>query len=77
LLAHHRESLADFLRHCDLAKFARWILSTEEMTTMLQSAHDFVLQSGSTPPPAPATATPAAPAAPPKVPATQLVPLHP
>jgi hypothetical protein len=51
LLASHRESLADFLRHCDLAKFARWILSTEEMSTMLQSAHDFVLQSGPTPAP--------------------------
>jgi len=56
LLANHRESLAGFLRHCDLAKFARWILLTEEMTTMLQSAHHFVLQSGPTPPPTPATA---------------------
>jgi hypothetical protein len=53
LLTSHRESLADFLRHCDLAKFARWQLSTAEMTTMLQSAHNFVLQSGPTPPPEP------------------------
>jgi len=48
-LAHHRNSLADFLRHCDLAKFARWILSVEEMETMLQSAHNFVLETGKTP----------------------------
>jgi hypothetical protein len=45
-LAHHRDLLADFLRHCDLAKFARWILSVGEMETMLQSAHNFVLETG-------------------------------
>jgi hypothetical protein len=48
LLRGHRTLLADFLRHCDLAKFARWILSTEEMGTMLQSAHNFVLETGKT-----------------------------
>ena len=42
LLASHRDLLADFLHHCDLAKFARWILSVEEMETMLQSARTFV-----------------------------------
>jgi hypothetical protein len=51
LLASHRALLADFLRHCDLAKFARWILSTEEMETMLQSARTFVLQTGRPPTP--------------------------
>jgi len=65
-LANHRDLLADFLRHCDLAKFARWILSIEEMETMLQSAHNFVLETGKTPspetsivalPPIPQTAT--------------------
>ena len=50
-LAHHRDLLADFLRHCDLAKFARWILSIEEMETMLQSAHNFVLETGKAPAP--------------------------
>jgi len=45
-LAHHRDLLADFLRHCDLAKFARWILSVGEMEIMLQSAHNFVLETG-------------------------------
>jgi hypothetical protein len=50
-LAHHRDLLADFLRHCDLAKFARWILSVEEMETMLQSAHNFVLETGKAPKP--------------------------
>jgi hypothetical protein len=51
LLVSHRELLADFLRHCDLAKFARWILSIEEMETMLQSAHNFVLETGRPPTP--------------------------
>jgi hypothetical protein len=46
LLGSHRGLLADFLHHCDLAKFARWILSTEEMETMLQSARTFVLETG-------------------------------
>jgi len=46
LLAGHRELLADFLRHCDLAKFARWILSIEEMENMLQSARTFVIATG-------------------------------
>ncbi len=38
--------LADFLHHCDLAKFARWILSIEEMENMLQSARTFVIETG-------------------------------
>jgi hypothetical protein len=46
LLGSHRGLLADFLHHCDLAKFARWILSIEEMETMLQSARTFVLETG-------------------------------
>jgi len=46
LLTNHRELLDDFLGHCDLAKFARWILSVPEMETMLQSAHTFVLETG-------------------------------
>jgi hypothetical protein len=46
MLASHCGLLADFLHHCDLAKFARWILSVEEMETMLQSARTFVLETG-------------------------------
>jgi hypothetical protein len=46
MLTNHRELLDDFLGHCDLAKFARWILSAPEMETMLQSAHTFVLETG-------------------------------
>jgi hypothetical protein len=46
LLASHQELLADFLHHCDLAKFARWILSLEEMENMLQSARTFVIETG-------------------------------
>jgi hypothetical protein len=44
LLASHRSLLGDFLVHCDLAKFARWILSIEEMESMLQSARTFVIE---------------------------------
>jgi len=46
LLASHQSLLADFLHHCDLAKFARWILSIEEMENMLQSARTFVIETG-------------------------------
>jgi hypothetical protein len=46
LLTSHRSLLAEFLRHCDLAKFARWILSSEEMDTMLKSACRFVRETG-------------------------------
>jgi len=45
-LAEHRTTLEDFLRHCDLAKFARWILSVDEMEAMLQSASAFVRATG-------------------------------
>ena len=76
LLMSHRELLADFLRHCDLAKFARWILSIEEMETMLQSAHNFVLETGT--PPAPETTSPAAQPVPERTPAApQPVPANP
>jgi hypothetical protein len=51
LLASHRELLADFLQHCDLAKFARWILSPDEMESMFRSAHAFVLECGESSPP--------------------------
>jgi hypothetical protein len=60
LLRTHRSLLGDFLRHCDLAKFARWILSIDEMDTMLRSAHKFVLQTGR--PPAPETGSAPCPA---------------
>jgi hypothetical protein len=46
LLAGHRALLADFLHHCDLAKFALWVLSIEEMENMLQSARTFVIETG-------------------------------
>lgn len=42
LLARHQELLGDFLTHCDLAKFARWVLSVEEMQSMHASARTFV-----------------------------------
>jgi len=46
LLAGHQELLADFLHHCDLAKFARWVLSVEEMEKMHDSARAFVVETG-------------------------------
>jgi hypothetical protein len=55
LLTNHRELLADFLQHCDLAKFARCTLTVAEMETMLQSARTYVTQTGKpvvAPPPA-------------------------
>jgi hypothetical protein len=45
-LAQHRDSLADFLRHCDLAKFARWSLTVSQMEAMLKSAKAFVIDLG-------------------------------
>jgi hypothetical protein len=41
-IAAHRAELAEFLGHCDLAKFARWSLSPAEMTAMLASAEALV-----------------------------------
>lgn len=41
-LAAQREQLADFLAHCDLAKFARLPLGRDEMEAMLGSARRFV-----------------------------------
>jgi hypothetical protein len=58
LLTSHQELLSDFLHHCDLAKFACWILSTEDMELMLQSAHVFVLETGKAPEPQSAVARP-------------------
>ncbi|HEX5220469.1 MAG TPA: hypothetical protein VFZ59_12935 [Verrucomicrobiae bacterium] len=45
-LTAYREPLSGFLTHCDLAKFARWILSGDEMEAMLQSACTFVRETG-------------------------------
>ena len=42
----HRDTLANFLQHCDLAKFARWSLSVPQMEAMLSSAKDFVIDVG-------------------------------
>ena len=46
LLAEHRTLLADFLNLCDLAKFAGWQLSVQEMQTMHSRARAFVLATG-------------------------------
>jgi hypothetical protein len=44
--APHRHTLANFLQHCDLAKFARWSLTVPQMEAMLSSAKDFVIDLG-------------------------------
>jgi hypothetical protein len=41
-----RDTLANFLQHCDLAKFARWSLNVPQMEAMLSSAKDFVIDVG-------------------------------
>jgi hypothetical protein len=69
-LAAHRDTLADFLEHCDLAKFARWSLTQPQMEAMLVSASTLVIAIGK-----PKVAKkPAAPSAP--VPAATLVTTH-
>jgi len=45
-LAGYRPLLGGFLHHCDLAKFARWVLSVPEMEAMLASASAFVRETG-------------------------------
>jgi hypothetical protein len=45
-LAEYRPALANFLEHCDLAKFARWQLSLPEMEAMHLSACTFVTETG-------------------------------
>lgn len=42
-LAPHRDTLANFLQHCDLAKFARWSLTVPQMEALLSSAKNFVI----------------------------------
>ena len=44
VLLHHANGLEEFLQHCDLAKFAQWRLSQEEMQAMFKSAWEFVEQ---------------------------------
>jgi len=58
-LAPHRDTLANFLEHCDLAKFARWSLTVPQMEAMLSSAKDFVIDLGK-PKPKKASSLPAA-----------------
>jgi hypothetical protein len=45
-LTTYQPLLADFLEHCDLAKFARWQLSVPQMEAMHQSACTFVIETG-------------------------------
>jgi hypothetical protein len=45
-LQAHEQSLSEFLKFCDLAKFARWSLSGAEMLGLLSSARHFVESTG-------------------------------
>src|SRR5260370_14457878 len=56
-LAQHRDSPADFLRHCDLAKFARWSLTVSQMEAMLDTAKAFIIDLGQPKPHKAVTAT--------------------
>lgn len=47
-LAPHRSALADFLRHCDLAKFAGWRYCRPDLEDMHDCAVEFVNQTGLT-----------------------------
>ena len=42
-LAAHQPLLEDFLRYCDLAKFARWEFDVTQMESMHESARTFIL----------------------------------
>ena len=42
-VAAHRTAVGEFLRHCDLAKFAGWSLSQTDIAALLASAETFVL----------------------------------
>ncbi|MFZ5807273.1 MAG: DUF4381 family protein [Verrucomicrobiota bacterium] len=46
-LAQWKNSLEDFLMHCDLAKFGKHPLTKEAMMKMLESAKTFVMQTTS------------------------------
>jgi hypothetical protein len=46
LLVPHRDTLGNFLEHCDLAKFARWSLTVPQMEAMLSSAKELVIDLG-------------------------------
>lgn len=63
-LAAQREPLAQFLEHCDLAKFARWSLTQEQMEAMLASAGNFVTAIGKPQPAKKSAPAPSAPRAP-------------
>jgi hypothetical protein len=57
-LAPHRGTFANFLQHCDLAKFARWSLTVPQMEALLASAKELVIDLGK-----PAPADPSKPVA--------------
>jgi hypothetical protein len=48
-LARHRSLLEEFLRQCDLVKFAAGSLAVTDMESLFQSARGFVLQTGEPP----------------------------
>jgi len=50
LLASHRALLADFLQHCDLAKFAGWYYCRPDLEAMHLSAVEFVRQTAANDP---------------------------
>lgn len=45
-IGDYHETFAEFLQHCDLAKFARWSLSVPQREALLASATAFVISVG-------------------------------
>jgi hypothetical protein len=62
-LAQHRQQLEEFLQYCDLAKFARWVLSVPEMEAMLASGIAFISATAKAPSASPSTRLAAPPEA--------------
>lgn len=56
-VATHRKEVGEFLRYCDLAKFAGWSLSRTDMAAMLGSAETFIRATGASLSPNPVGAT--------------------
>jgi hypothetical protein len=50
VVAAHRDLLGEFLRACDLAKFARFALDVEHMQAMVDAAESFVRATAAPPP---------------------------
>lgn len=58
LLPNHKQLLHQFLRHCDLVKFAEHQPSPEDVTNTMESCRAFIIETGQAPAAAPALSRP-------------------